>query len=69
MVENNDVSYANSFTVDCKFSGRSFMYIRKSNGPKIEPYGKLQLALMSSQNTEHYALVVGIYYLKTLRSE
>ena len=35
-VENNDVSSANSFTVDCKFSGRSFIYIRKSNGPKIE---------------------------------
>ena len=39
MVENNDVSSANSFTVDCKFSGRSFMYIRKSNDPKIEPCG------------------------------
>ena len=38
-VENNDVSSANSFTVDCKFSGRSFMYIRKKNGPKIEPCG------------------------------
>ena len=39
MLENNDVSSANSFTVDCKFSGRLFMYIRKSNGPKIEPNG------------------------------
>ena len=38
-VENNDVSSANSSTVDCKFSGRSFIYIRKSNGPKIELWG------------------------------
>ena len=30
------MSSANSFTADCKFSGRSFMYIRKTNGPKIE---------------------------------
>ena len=37
-VENNDVSFANIFTAD-KFSGRSFMYIRKSNGCKIEPFG------------------------------
>ena len=36
-VENDDVSSENSFTVDCKFSGRWFMYIRKSNGPKTEP--------------------------------
>ena len=38
-VENNDVSSANSFTVDWKFSGRLFMYIRKSNGPKRETCG------------------------------
>ena len=37
MVENNDAPSADSLTVDCKLSGRSFMYIRKSNGPKIEP--------------------------------
>ena len=36
MLENNDVSSANSFTVDCKFSAKSFMYIRKSNAPKTE---------------------------------
>ena len=46
-VEDNDVSSANSFTVASKFSGRSFMYIRKSNGPKIEPCGT-QLVLMTS---------------------
>ena len=37
IVENKDVSSSNSFTVACKFSGRSFMYIKKSNGPKIKP--------------------------------
>ena len=37
MVENNDAPSANSLAVDCKLSGRSFMYIRKSNGPKLEP--------------------------------
>ena len=26
-------------TVDSKLSGRSFMYIRKSNGPNIKPCG------------------------------
>ena len=36
-VENNNVSSANCSAVDCKLSGRSFMYIRKSNGPKIKP--------------------------------
>ena len=64
-VEDNDVSSANSFTVDSKFSGRSFMYIRKSNGPKIEPCGT-QLVLMTSQYTDHYILLVAIYYLKNL---
>ena len=38
MIENNDVSSAHSFTVGCEFSGRSFMYTRKSNAPKIEPW-------------------------------
>ena len=33
------MSSANSLAVDSKPSGRSFMYIRKSNGPKIEPCG------------------------------
>ena len=37
--ENTDVSSANSFTVDCKFSRRSFMYLRKNNGPTKERRG------------------------------
>ena len=31
------MSSANSLAVDCKLSGRSYMYIRKSNFPKIGP--------------------------------
>ena len=33
------MSSAKSLTEDSKLSGRSFMDIRKSNGPKIEPCG------------------------------
>ena len=36
-VENNEVSSANNFADDFKFSGRSLMQIKKSNGPSIEP--------------------------------
>ena len=39
MVENNDLSSASSLAVVCKLSERSFMYIGKSNGAKIEPCG------------------------------
>ena len=38
-VENSDVSSAKSLTKDSKPSGRLLIYTRKSNGPKIEPYG------------------------------
>ena len=33
------MSSAKSLTVDSNLSGRSFMYARKSNGPKIVPCG------------------------------
>ena len=33
------MSSAESLTEDSKPSGRSLMYVRKSNGPKIEPCG------------------------------
>ena len=36
-VENNEVSSANNFADDFKFSERSLMQIKKSNGPSIEP--------------------------------
>ena len=39
IMENNDVSSANSFTVDIMSSDRSLMYIRKKSGPKMDPCG------------------------------
>ena len=38
-IESTYVSSANSLTVDCKLSERSFMYTKKSNNPKIKPWG------------------------------
>ena len=37
--ENNDVSSANSFMVDIMSADSSLMYIRKNNGPKVDPSG------------------------------
>ena len=34
-----DLSSASSFTVDERLLLRSFMYIRKNSGPKIQPWG------------------------------
>ena len=35
----SEVSSAKSFTLQLKFSVKSFMYIKKKRGPKIEPCG------------------------------
>lgn len=35
--KNNYVSSENILDLDCKLSGRLFMYIRKGDGPKLEP--------------------------------
>ena len=40
-MEKVDVSSANSFMVDERLLLRSFMYIRKNSGPKMEPWGTL----------------------------
>ena len=37
ITEKSDVSSANNLGFETKFSGKSFMYIKKSNGPRIEP--------------------------------
>ena len=37
--KNRCISSAKSFTFDIKLLGRSFMYIKNSNGPKIDPCG------------------------------
>ena len=39
MVENNDVSSPNSFTVDIMSTDRSLMYVRKRSRPKMNPCG------------------------------
>ena len=38
-IEKIDASSAKSFTFDIKLLGRSFIYIKNSNGPKIDPCG------------------------------
>ena len=35
--DNREVSSAKSFTVDSMFSDKSFIYIRKKSGPRIDP--------------------------------
>ena len=52
-VENNDMSSVNSLTVDCKLSGRSFMHIRKSSGPKIESF---EMPAIIDDQLEHWPL-------------
>ena len=47
------MSSANSLAVDCKLSGRSFMYIRKSNGLKIESCGT---SASTDDQLEHWPL-------------
>ena len=37
--ENREVSSAKRFTVNSMFSDKSFMYIRKKSGPRIDPSG------------------------------
>ena len=53
MVENIDVSSENSLAVDCKLSGRSFIYIRKSNGLKLEPCRTLAI---TDDQLQHWPL-------------
>ena len=37
ITERSDALSANNLGFENKFSGKSFMYIKKSNGPRIEP--------------------------------
>ena len=39
IVGKSEVSSANILTFDSRFSGRSFIKIRKNKGPKIDPCG------------------------------
>ena len=47
------MSSANSLAVDCKLSGRSYMYIRKSNFPKIGP---CETPASTDDQWEHWSL-------------
>ena len=38
-MENNNLSSANSFTMDIKSPDRLFMYIRRKSGPKMDLCG------------------------------
>ena len=38
-MENNDVLFANSFTVHFMSTDRSLMYVRKKSGPKMDHCG------------------------------
>ena len=44
--ENREVSSANSLALDDKPSGKSLIQIKKSNGPKIDPWGTPALTLV-----------------------
>ena len=46
-IENSDVSSSNNFALDAKSWDKSFMYIRKSNGPNIEPVYHLVVFMLS----------------------
>ena len=37
MTEKSDVTSANNLGFETKFSGKPFMYIKKSSGPRAEP--------------------------------
>ena len=39
ITEKSDLSSANNLGFETEFAGKSFMYIKKSNGPRIEPWG------------------------------
>ena len=62
-MEKIDASSANSFTVDERLLLRSFMYIRKNNGPKIEPWGT-PASIGDHEDIDHSIEHVEIYLLR-----
>ena len=48
--ENREVSSANSLALDDKPSGKSLIQIKKSNGPKIDPWGTPALTLVHEED-------------------
>ena len=51
-MENNDVSFENSFAVDIMSTDTSLMYIRKKSGPKME-HLVLLLLLVTTLMSDH----------------
>ena len=48
--ENREVSSGHSLALDDKLSGKSLIWIKKSNGPKIDPWGTLALTLVHEED-------------------
>ena len=48
--ENRAVSSANNLALDDKPSGKSLIQIKKSNGPKIDPWGTPALTLVHEED-------------------
>ena len=51
-MENNDVSFENSFTVDIMSTDTSLMYVRKKSGPKMD-HLVLLLLLVTTLMSDH----------------
>ena len=62
-MEKIGASSTNSFTVDERLLLRSFMYIRKNNGPKIEPWGT-PASIGDHEDIDHSIKHVEIYLLR-----
>ena len=63
ITEKKDVSSANNLGFETKFSGKSFMYIKKSNGPRIQSWGT---PASSSVHVECWPLTLCSLSLKKL---
>ena len=62
-MEKIDLSSTNSFTSDERLLPRSFMYITKNNGPKIEPWAT-PASIGDHEDDRHSKEHVDIYHLR-----
>ena len=60
ITERSDALSANNLGFENKFSGKSFIYIKKSNGPRIEPWGTSASAFV---HVEYWSLRTTLYFL------
>ena len=61
--EKTEVSSANSYVVDERLWLRSFMYIRKKSGPKIDPW-VTTASIGEQEMPDHAKERADIYHLK-----